>query len=226
MAFKVIHTIIDLIFPAACVGCHAPETHLCEPCALSMRTLSNECFFCATQTSKNHICENCKKSSPIEAIWWPWRYQNEKTKNAIASFKYRKRAWLAGTFGPHLTSAIDTEMLPHGTITIPVPLFPARKRERGFNQAEKLAGELPFPVLVGAAIRIQNTESQARTHSRRERYEHMQNAFRVVDPKAIAGKTILLVDDVATTGATLTELARTLKKAGAAKIYAAVLAHG
>ena len=120
----------------------------------------------------------------------------------------------------------DTMTMPPDIVTIPVPLFVARQKERGFNQALLLAKNLPFPVLSSVATRTKDTLSQARTHSRRERYLHMRGAFDVKNSEKIAGRSILLVDDVATTGATLTELAGTLKKAGAGKIYALVLAHG
>lgn len=125
-----------------------------------------------------------------------------------------------------MQKALGVETLPPGIVAIPVPLFPLRERERGFNQAHLLAQNLPFPVLNTVAVRIKDTPSQARTHSRRERYDHMRHAFAIKNPEKILGRTLLLVDDVATTGATIVELAGALKKAGSGKIYAAVLAHG
>lgn len=226
MPYKVIHTIFDLFFPVRCAGCGAAGAHICPSCALEASYRGHECFFCSIKGGLGNLCERCKNKSPIEGIWWPWRYNNDKTKKIIAAYKYRRKDWFAPLLAGYIQKVLDTSALPSDIVVIPVPLHPARQRERGFNQAREIARGLPFPVLDGIAVRAKDTLSQARTHSRRERYEHMRGAFAIKNPKKIAGRNILIVDDVATTGATITELASTLKKAGAAKIYAAVLAHG
>lgn len=226
MFSKVIHTILDTIFPMACAGCGKGTQALCPDCLKAASYRGRECFFCGQRAEKKNICQNCSAKYPIESIVWPWRYNNERTKAIIAAFKYRKRKALAPALANHLLAAIERSDLPPNIIAIPIPLHKDKERERGFNQAALLAKKLGLPVDTRNLIRIKSTPPQARTHSRLERQAQIKNAFRVTDPQKIAGKNILLIDDVATTGATLVEAARILKKSGVGSVYAAVLAHG
>lgn len=226
MFHKVIHTIVDTIFPRSCAGCAKVGVAICAECARFVSFLGQECFFCSIRAEKNNICSTCAVKYPIEAVVWPWRYRAGEARRIIAAFKYRKKQALASVLGEIMREALANYHLPKDTVVIPVPLYPAKEKERGFNQAALLARNLGYPMEAASLIRIKETAPQARAHSRGERFEHMRGAFCVVAPNAVCGKNILLVDDVATTGATLCEAAQELKKAGASKIYAAVLAHG
>ena len=114
-------------------------------------------------------------------------------------------------------------------ILVPVPLHRKSKSRRGFNQSELLITELlrrlDREVSVNNLVRIQNTRSQI-ILSREERIKNVTNAFQVKNPELFVNKNVLLVDDVCTTGSTLNECARSLKSAGAQKVYGLVLAHG
>src|SRR5690606_2502845 len=112
-------------------------------------------------------------------------------------------------------------------VIVPVPLHPKRLRERGYNQsaffAEGLSRSMGCPVIKHGMERCKATESQ--THKNRyERYENMLETFEVRDAKALAGKHVLLVDDVLTTGATLEACASVLSMGGAAKVSAVTIA--
>jgi ComF family protein len=226
MFSKVIHTILDTLFPMACAGCGKGASALCPDCLKAISYRGRECFFCGQRAETANICQNCAAKYPIESIIWLWRYNNEKTKAIIAAFKYRKRTALAPALASHLLVAIKQKNIPPDAIVIPIPLHKDKEHERGFNQAVLLAKNLGLVIDTKNLIRIKSTPPQARTHSRRERQAQIKNAFRVQDARKITGKNILLIDDVATTGATLVEATRILKKSGAGKIYAAVLAHG
>ena len=210
----------------ACVGCGKGTQALCLDCLKAASYRGRECFFCGQRAEGANICQICNAKYPIESIVWPWRYNNEKTKAIIAAFKYRKRKALAPVLANNLRAAIEQSNIPPDTIVIPIPLHKDKERERGFNQAVLLAKSLGLPINTKVLIRIKATPPQARTHSRRERQTQIKNAFLVIDPKKIAEKNILLIDDVATTGATLVEATCVLKKSGAGLVYAAVLAHG
>lgn len=110
---------------------------------------------------------------------------------------------------------------------LPVPLARKKLAQRGFNQSELLADIIAengdFEVIKNAIIRSKNTKSQT-TLNKEDRKSNMLNAFSALKPELIKGKNIILIDDVATTGSTLQELAKTLKKAGAKKIAAFTLA--
>src|SRR5205823_5404499 len=109
---------------------------------------------------------------------------------------------------------------------VPVPLHPTRQRERGFNQAMLLARSLSprtsLPV-VPALERVRYTTTQT-AFDRAERMENLRNAFRLRPRRDVRGSRVLLVDDVLTTGSTLSECARVLKQAGASSVYAATAA--
>lgn len=117
---------------------------------------------------------------------------------------------------------------PQNCIMTAVPLHARRLRERGFNQADLIARAISeayaMPYDSRLLTRTLNTPAQAHTHERTERLQNMHNAFICARPSAILGKTVIIVDDVMTTGATLEACAHALKEAGARKVIACVVA--
>jgi ComF family protein len=123
----------------------------------------------------------------------------------------------------HLTLEDDCRPL-----LVPVPLHASKRRERGFNQSERIARaalkHLGSRVEMAAVLkRHRATHSQVGL-TREERIANMRDAFRVVDPARVKGRTVIVVDDVMTTGTTVSECARVLKKAGAERVFAATVA--
>jgi ComF family protein len=134
--------------------------------------------------------------------------------------RYPLAAWLGETLA-------DTRLRGrHFDLVVPVPLHPARQRERGFNQAtllaELLAREINLP-LRPVLERIRYTTTQT-AYDRSERMENLRNAFRLRKNRDVRGLHVLLIDDVLTTGSTLSECARVLKRAGAVSVHAATAA--
>jgi len=111
---------------------------------------------------------------------------------------------------------------------IPLPLHPSREKERGFNQSELLAEIISktfnLPLEKNILIRAKNTRAQAELTDWEERQANLQNAFTVANPENLKGKNIILVDDVYTSGATMSAAAETLRASGAKKIIGLVLA--
>jgi ComF family protein len=127
-----------------------------------------------------------------------------------------------------LFAALDDERLRgrQFDVIVPVPLHPARQRERGFNQAALLADLLSVRVAIrrrSLLERIRYTTTQT-AFDRAERMENLHNAFRLRKNMDVRGLRVLLVDDVLTTGSTLSECARVLKGAGATSVHAAMAA--
>ena len=148
--------------------------------------------------------------------------------SAIHQFKYGRKDHMAKSLGPLLAEfAAERLSETDSVLVMPVPLHPKRLRERGFNQSlllarhvtTKLNAELDFLSLR----RIRYTQPQTGL-KKDERRKNVRKAFGLTDPKGIKGRTVILVDDVATTGNTLNECARTVRRAGAENVYGAVLA--
>ena len=118
--------------------------------------------------------------------------------------------------------------LPPQSILMPIPLHPRKERVRGFNQALLLAQDIrahtSIPLDAHTLIRIASTPPQT-TLSAQSRRENVEHIFSLRDQDKVRGKTIILVDDVKTTGATLEQAARVLKQAGAKEIWAITFAH-
>ena len=112
-------------------------------------------------------------------------------------------------------------------LVVPVPLSSTRLRERGYNQSQLLAQELVkslgLPLEFNNVIRTRNTQFQARL-SEKERWTNIEGAFKIKHPKKFDGKNVLIVDDLLTTGATASEIARILKESGAQKVGVLTLA--
>src|SRR3989344_1498525 len=165
-------------------------------------------------------------------------YENPLVKTAVWEVKYRGNkptGRLAGT----LIADELTEWLPELAETenfrepllIPIPLAPKRARERGFNQCELLAREIiriipeMIELTTDILIKTKETESQTKSKNRAERIKNLEGCFDVKNPEQIKNRNIVLLDDVTTTGATLTEARRALLARGARKVIAIVFAH-
>lgn len=147
---------------------------------------------------------------------------------AIHQYKYGRKSRLAETLGPLLAPFSQSWLKDlHNPLVMPVPLHPRRLRERGFNQslllarfvADALNAELDFLTLR----RIRYTQPQTGLKSD-ERRKNVRRAFDIADGRALKGRCVILIDDVATTGNTLNECARVLKRAGVEKVFGLVLA--
>ena len=151
-------------------------------------------------------------------------------RDCIHHFKYRSREYMAKPLGAIMAECLESGMDTAGVdALVPVPLHWRSRARRGFNQSELLARELlsvyDGAVSTGNLVKRRNTLSQVGL-SGEERLTNISDAFLVKAPGEFEGRTVLLVDDVCTTGSTLNECARLLKSAGSLKVYGAVIAHG
>ena len=149
-------------------------------------------------------------------------------REIIHEFKYARQMHLRYLIARWLRAALDDERLRDVSfdLIVPVPLHPARQRERGFNQATLLAESLSAETSLPSRLvldRIRYTTTQTAL-DRSERMENLHNAFRLRKNADVRGLRVLLIDDVLTTGSTLSECARVLKRAGAISVHAATAA--
>lgn len=237
----------NLVFPQFCKQCRRrllteENGFFCPECwEKSPRVERPFCIVCGRPhrgavgfgTQSNFPCAGCRsqdpKRRPFRRIYGAGRYA-EAVEEAVKLFKFYDRPRLARPLGELMREFAVEEMDPDAyDLIIPVPLHATRLRHRGYNQAELLARELseafPAASLAAGLVRTRPTRVQSRLKTEAERRANVRGAFSVAGPNVTA-KRILLVDDVVTTGGTVKECARVLRKAGASyvDIFAAALA--
>lgn len=234
-----IEWIAELLFPRACVGCDREDSFLCDACLSTIRRKAHhDCPFCRdVDTPFGVTCLSCAKRHSLDALYAAMPFRgNPVLEEAIHVLKYEFVTELADPLGTLLAESVSMTDLPLPDAIVPVPLHPWRSRFRGFNQssllaevlAKDLAPGLPIPLREDILRRVRFTLPQARSGGARERRENLSGAFALQKGKGlrqeIKGKVFWLVDDVATTGATLEECSRVLKEHGAKKVFGIVLA--
>lgn len=239
---KFLSQLIDIIYPPRCHICNRflsnderdPSSfHLCSGCLDSLTPIAHPmCTICGlpfpTSTGPDHLCENCLRKRPwYDFLRSPYLYSGPLIE-CIQRFKYNMETHLISSLG-HLLSSFAKECMPNlkDFVIIPVPLHRRRLKERGFNQSLLLARVLSSDLgnQLDYLSLTRNRYTQAQTGlKKKERRKNVKDAFSIIKPDAIKEKKILLIDDVFTTGYTLNECARTLKKSGATTVICLTMA--
>jgi len=227
---------VSLLYPAVCSICggtvRAGE-YLCNQCdAKAVRIVAPFCEKCSEPfegaITSEFTCANCAhRRIHFDAAVSAYRGRGI-VREIIHEFKYGRQIHLRHLVARWLQAALDDERIRgcQFDIIVPVPLHAARQRERGFNQASLLAGLLSAQISIPSKPlldRIRYTTTQTAL-DRSERMENLHNAFRLRKNADVRGLRVLLIDDVLTTGSTLSECARVLKRAGALSVHAATAA--
>jgi competence protein ComFC len=227
-----------LIFPTDCRLCgnlldEPGERVLCRACLAGLKPWRGPvCPSCGrpggAENEAPHPCGACRTEAPPFSRHRSAGEYGGTLKEALLLFKFRKYRPLAKPLAAFIVAALPegAEIWKEG-LFIPVPLHRKRRRERGFNQAEELAGELGRltgrPVERRALRRFVDIPPQT-TKGKAERKANVRGAFRVARPERVRGRVVVLVDDVFTTGSTLGECARELRRAGASDVRAVTVA--
>ena len=198
---------------------------ICNSCYAKLEVIGDRaCLKCGKMLfSEEQYCLDCQNhEKTFDRAIAPLAYSGAATA-LVMNLKFHGKKYLAPPMGKWMSDKLlESELVADAVI--PVPLHPNRLKERGFNQsellAEEIASSLHLPLDKTSARRVKDTKaSSTLTGGRRAREENMADAFSVEDKAAVKDKTLLLVDDVLTTGTTANELSKTLKKAGAKRIY-------
>ena len=227
--------VLDLVYPPLCIGCRAQVAEpgaLCAACWQKIRFLDGPmCAACGQpfefDPGEGTLCAACHAHPPAyDKARAVMRY-DESSRGPILALKHGDRLDLSPAFVRWLDRG-GRALLDEADLIVPVPLHPSRLWRRRYNQSAELARGLARlsakPCDVLALSRSRATPSQGAMRSAKARRRNMLGAFQVRLKSAIAGRNILLVDDVLTTGATVDACARALKRAGAAKVLVLALA--
>lgn len=201
-----------------------------------------KCAFCRrlVKSDKNLLCPACRANLPytedggaqhgdffrlcISAL-----YYEDTVRQALLRYKFQGSSGYAGTFGRLLADCIRANLRGQYDLISWVPLSRERLRERGYDQAMLLAQAAALElqdVAVSTLDKVRNAEKQSGVGSAEKRRANISGAYRVSDAELIQGRCILLIDDIVTTGATLSECARTLLEGGASQVVCATVARG
>ena len=245
--FSLLDSLFSVFFPSDCRLCRTPLVNIsripvCRECLAAIEpTRAPQCVVCGDRLISASLlrgdgrCTNCCDFEPnFERAVSFGEYEGD-LRGLIHLLKYESVTPVAAPLGRMLAQVMQELLAGQpgsvNPLLIPVPLHPSRRRARGFNQAELIARAAAkrfsprLEVASGILLRQRDTISQVGL-SREERIENMRDAFRVSDRGrgCIQGRTLMVVDDVMTTGTTLSECARVLKQAGAERVWAVTVA--
>lgn len=226
---KLFLIIRDILFPPCCAACQARLSvpaggRLCHDCLESVRLIESPvCTVCGQPfhgpQGTDHICGQCiKDPPPFDTARSVFQYQ-DPVKTLIHRIKYNDDGYALRSLA---SLAMEYTFLDHlkPDMVIPVPLHSKRLRKRGFNQSLRLARTIfpHIPLGMDILTRTLNTKPQTEL-SMKERHRNVRNAFETASPLPDGMETILLVDDVYTTGATVRACAKALKRAGVKEVH-------
>ena len=222
---KVSNWALDLLFPIQCAGCGRESKIICEACLPRLAKLTSPyCQLCASPNTLSP-CSWCRENPlSVDRIRAPFLMEGAIRK-AVFSLKYRGLRAAAPELGRLLAQYLTDYTAP-GDVIVPVPLHHRRLRTRGYNQSALLAHELykltALPQANKLLTRFKDAPPQVEAATRSQRRSNVDGSFRASDDAA--GLKVLLIDDVVTTGSTMSACAAALKAAGAVSVWGLALA--
>lgn len=212
--------LLDFVYPPFCVVCDGPlkggENYVCDDCWGNLEFYEGE------------VCHGLTNRSHIDEILTTFVY-DDPMKRIMHYLKYKKARRIGAQLASYMVRLLQHPGLRRPDMLIPVPLHKIKRRERGYNQSEILAVHLSrltgIPCRPEIVIRCRNTVSQTQMTGAEERVRNVAGIFTVTDAHAVTGRSVALLDDVVTTGATANAAALALKTAGAFHVTLLTVAH-
>lgn len=216
MAKHLISGLLDLLFPPRCVFCRhllkRGEEGLCSDCQIQLPWCLGE-----------NACQSGEFFSQCASPLW---YQG-LVRDSFHRYKFREATGYSKVYGRLMAQCIQDHFQGRYDLITWVPLSAASLKKRGYDQAMLLAMATALElgdVAAETLVKVRSTDAQSGMRDDGARRANVLNAYRAVDPELVASRRILLIDDVITTGATISECARTLRTAGAAEVVCCTLA--
>lgn len=215
---KIFNLFLEILFPSKCLGCRLRNEILCDSCV--------DKFLLVERETENNIL----------AVY---DYRDDIVKKAIWKLKYYHSPYLGQRLGQLLYKAlieeiIEIQMFSLGLpiLVIPVPISHDRKKGRGYNQSEIIAKSFCeaspkniFELRTNIIFKKTETLPQAKLTNRNKRLKNIKGAFDIKNKEYVVGRTVIIIDDVTTTGGTMLEIMKVLKKHGAKKVVGFAVAH-
>ena len=226
-SYHLLWSTLDLLLPPRCGGCGLPGSRWCADCAGKVQhPLAPICEICGMPlTGESGVCQDCRGAKPAYCALRSWSIFEAPVRTALHSLKYRRDVGLGEALAPQLAESVAGLNWPINLI-VPVPLGRKRLAERGYNQVSLIARPLSMAMRIAyapnALARQQETRSQVGL-TRAQRKENVRGAFHAKQSR-VNGRIVLLMDDVATTGSTLSSCAEALYAAGARDVFAFTVA--
>jgi ComF family protein len=236
-------SLFSILFPSDCRICRAPLINIatlpiCEPCLAQIVPLDGPlCQICGeklfhtiAETEDRPMCPICRRVGAHFNRAAAYGAYEGALRDLIHLFKYNGVRPAGKALGGLLNQTVTAMALPDSMIVIPVPLWSGRRTARGFNQAEAIARtfmhfQSSSSIQLDTSILVRTRETASQTGlTRHQRRANVRGAFAVVKPQKVKGRSILVVDDVMTTGTTAGECARVLRRAGAKEVFVATVA--
>jgi len=225
---------VGAVFPASCYGCGAADTYLCAECAGNVGALPQpQCPHCGTRLPFGQLPNACRATLRLSRFFCCSDYHNARVREMIHDFKYSRAFALAPALANSMHAWLTNDgyaplFAEHTVLVVPVPSHPKRERERGFHPAAVLAREFAHQMNLAyvpdVLLKTRNNQQQVETKNAAERRENVKGVFALNKPELVRGRTVLIVDDVCTTGATLTECAKAIRTGNPKAIWALALA--
>ena len=237
---SILKDFLDIVYPPRCHICQkflsgdkSDSPCFCKDCLDDFYEISGPiCTICGVPfeslSEEDHICEACLRRRPYyDKLRAPYAYEGV-IMDAVHQLTYKRKTQLARSLGSLLGSFAEKKGYDlHDFLIMPVPLHPKKLRVRRFNQSLLLARSMSIGEKTDidylSLKRLKNTTPQT-VLSSRDRRKNVRNAFNIIEGRSFEKKNVLLVDDVATTGSTMNECARVLKKAGCESVLCLALA--
>lgn len=234
-----LHEVIaDVLAPRVCVGCEEEGSWLCDPCAAGIEQDPNAtCLGCERLSRLGATCERCRRDIPLRGVVAIASYRDHAVQRVIQTVKYASARDAAGAFAVLVRDAFERAVfvalraeVGEAPLLLPVPLHWRRRAERGFNQsvciAEAVAAAGWGTLASPGVLRRRKCSLPQVTLPHAQRLRNVADAFACVNPSAIIGRSVVLVDDVVTTGATMSACARSLRLVGVTTIWGFAIARG